>query len=148
MRKILLPPILLLLCIAAMFGMREWLTVTPIGIAELDTVGYVLIFLGIFLPLWGARVFAKHKTNIKPYKDPDTMVMEGPFRFSRNPMYLGMLLVLIGGALKFGFVEALAMPLLFFAVANWWYIPFEEGRMQHMFGDAFEDYRAKVRRWI
>lgn len=148
MRKILLPPILLLLCIAAMFGMREWLAVTPIGIAELDTVGYVLIFLGIFLPLWGARVFAKHKTNIKPYKDPDTMVMEGPFRFSRNPMYLGMLLVLIGGALKFGFVEALAMPLLFFAVANWWYIPFEEGRMQHMFGDAFEDYRAKVRRWI
>lgn len=148
MRKILLPPVLLLLCIAAMFGMREGLIVTAIGMADLETLGYAVIILGIALPIWGARVFAKHKTNIKPYKDPDTMVMEGPFRFSRNPMYLGMLLVLIGGALKFGFVEAFVAPALFFAVANWWYIPFEEGRMQHMFGDAFEDYRANVRRWL
>lgn len=148
MRKILLPPVLLILCIVGMFLMRKHLAVSPHTIPFSALLGYLLIVVGVALPLWGARVFAKHKTNIKPYKDPDTMVMDGPFKFSRNPMYLGMLLVLLGGAVKMSFLEAFAAPVLFFCVANWWYIPFEEGRMKDIFGDAFNNYAQKVRRWI
>ena len=76
------------------------------------------------------------------------MVTEGPFRFSRNPMYLGMLLIILGAAVKAGFAEGFAFAFVFFLVANFWYIPFEEKNMEDMFGDTFEDYKKTVRRWI
>lgn len=148
MRKILLPPILLLLCIAAMIANSKYGISTETLQGTAKSFGYVFIAIGILLPAWGARIFKKVETNIIPYKSPDKIVTDGPFRFSRNPMYLGMLLVLIGVWVLLGSIENLGFVLLFFIVANWWYIPFEEAKMQAVFGDAFDDYKARVRRWL
>lgn len=111
-------------------------------------VGYALIAFGAFLPAWGARLFHQHETNILPYKDPDRMVKTGPFGFSRNPMYLGMLMVLLGVSVLYGTALSFIFPLAYFCVANGYYIPYEESRMAEAFGDEFLAYKSKVRRWL
>lgn len=148
MRKILVPPLLLILSIFGMIGLDRFGLKTYWLYVPLDNLGYVIIALGVLIPVWAARIFRKRETNIIPYRDPDKIVTEGPFKVSRNPMYLGMLLVLVGVALKLGTLESFAFVLLFFAVANWWYIPFEEERMSEIFGDQFDTYKKNVRRWL
>lgn len=148
MRKILLPPILLIICLSGMLTLKYNFTTTPIGLGVLANASYLLIALGILLPVWGSQVFKRVQTNILPYNDPDKMVTSGPFQFSRNPMYLGMMLILTGTAVKLGFWESFGFVAVFFGVANWWYIPFEEGRMHVAFGDEFIKYKNKVRRWL
>lgn len=149
LRKILVPPVMLALCLGGMiaanfYGLagRVWLA------APLTGLGYPLVAIGVSLPVWGAMIFRRHQTNLTPYKDPGRLVTGGPFRFSRNPMYLGMLLVLIGAAVIYATVMSLFFAAIYFAVANWWYIPFEEHRMAAVFGDAFHAYRAETRRWV
>jgi len=148
MRKILLPPILLVLCIIGTYWLMKSGRATFWHSGEWNMAGYALLLIGIALPLWGSRTFKRHKTNILPYKDPDTMVTDGPFKYTRNPMYLGMLTVLLGATVLSGTIEGLGFTALYFAVANWWYIPYEESRMQAVFGEKFEDYKDKVRRWV
>lgn len=148
MRKILVPPLLLILSIFGMIGLDRFGPKTYWLDVPLDNLGYVIMALGVLIPVWAARIFRKRETNIIPYRDPDKIVTEGPFKVSRNPMYLGMLLVLVGVAIKLGTLESFAFVLLFFAVANWWYIPFEEERMSEIFGDQFDTYKKNVRRWL
>jgi len=148
MRKIILPPVVTLLCALAIVGTGQLEDAARWQTGSWDIVGASLIVLGFLLPIWGAQAFKRHETNILPYKDPDNMVSDGPFKFTRNPMYLGMLLVLVGIATVIGTNMGLIFPLVFFAVANWWYIPFEEGRMAEAFGDKFTEYKSNVRRWI
>ncbi|MBL4837079.1 MAG: isoprenylcysteine carboxylmethyltransferase family protein [Kordiimonadaceae bacterium] len=148
MRKIILPPILLVFCIAGIYltGHMEGATFWHSG--NWNYLGYGVLLLGLLLPVWGARVFKQHETNILPYKDPDSIVTDGPFKFTRNPMYLGMLLVTVAANILVATPSGLLFSALYFAVANWWYIPYEEGRMQEIFGDTFEDYKGSVRRWV
>ncbi len=148
MRKILLPPVLFIICILGMAWHARSGPHTIWHTGVWDILGYMLITLGFTLPIWGSVTFKKHKTNILPYKDPDNMVTDGPFKFTRNPMYLGMLTGLLGISVLIGTAESLFGPLLYFLVANWWYIPFEEERMKAMFGVKFENYKEKVRRWV
>lgn len=148
MRKIILPPIMLIICLIGMIALHKYGETTNAVTGALKNFGYLLIALGIALPIWGAQIFKRVETNIIPYKSPDKLVTEGPFRFSRNPMYLGMLLVLIGVSIRLGVMESLYFVALFFAVANWWYIPFEEAKMTTVFGEQFTDYKKRVRRWI
>lgn len=148
MRKILLPPVVTLVCALAIVGTGQMEGASHWHQGAWDIVGASLVLLGILLPVWGARAFKRHETNILPYKDPDNMVTDGPFKFTRNPMYLGMMLVLAGAATIVGTKLGLIFPLVFFGVANWWYIPFEESRMAEAFGDKFTEYKSQVRRWI
>ncbi len=149
MRKILLPPVMLALCLIGIVAVNFFgIAIIVLLSGPVKFVGYVLIALGAFLPAWGARLFAQHETNILPYKDPDRIVTAGPFGFSRNPMYLGMLLVLLGVSVLYGTALSFFFPLAYFSVANGYYIPYEEGRMAEAFGDEFNAYKAKVRRWL
>lgn len=149
MRKILLPPVMLVLCLIGIVAVNFFdIAVIVLLSGPLTSFGYVLIVLGIFLPAWGARLFHQHATNLLPYKDPDHMVKTGPFAFSRNPMYLGMLFVLLGVAELYGTALSFVFPLAYFCVANGYYIPYEEGRMAEAFDDEFTTYKAKVRRWL
>lgn len=148
MRKIILPPILLLACLIGMIALKKIGYATPVIASTFKSAGFLIIAVGIALPVWSAQIFKRIETNIIPYKSPDKIVTEGPFKFSRNPMYLGMLLVLVGTAVRLGTAESLVFVVLFYSVANWWYIPFEEVKMKNVFGDQFTDYAERVRRWI
>lgn len=149
MRKILLPPVIFALCLIGIIGVNYFdIAVKTIVTGPLTFAGYGLILFGAILPIWGARLFRQHETNILPFIDPDQIVTSGPFSFSRNPMYLGMLLVCLGLASVYGTALSFLFPLAYFCIANWYYIPYEEGRMAETFGDKFTAYKANVRRWI
>ena len=76
------------------------------------------------------------------------LVTNGVYAFTRNPMYLAMTLVSLGVAVWVGQPLMYLAPLLMFAVANWAFIPFEEAKMRRQFGETFDAYCKRVRRWI
>ena len=88
------------------------------------------------------------KTTINPFGEPAVVVQEGFYRFSRNPMYLGMLLVLIGVGLWLGNVLALLLAPAFVAIMTRWYIVREEQLLEDRFGDVYRAYHGRVRRWV
>jgi protein-S-isoprenylcysteine O-methyltransferase Ste14 len=144
----LLPPILFLICLVLMSLLR-WLW--PVGVFlrfPYNLAGLLPVVLGLGSGIAGAVTFRRARTNIRPFREADKLVTWGPFRFSRNPMYLGVTLVLVGSWLLMGVLSPLLGVLIFVITADRWYIAFEERMLQQKFGVEFETYRAKVRRWI
>ena len=112
-------------------------------------VGVALIVAGIAISGWARLTFRRQSAEIYPWSEAhSTLVAAGPFRFSRNPMYLGLLVVGVGAALVAGTWLMWLVPVLLFVLDNFVIIPFEERSMERTFGDAFRAYRAGVRRWI
>ena len=112
-------------------------------------LGALLIVFGFGLAFSAATLFRRKGTEIKPTSETNALlVIEGPFRLTRNPMYLGLTAFTLGIALCVGSLPMFAVPLLVFATANWGHIPFEEAKMRRQFGTAFDDYTRAVRRWI
>lgn len=111
-------------------------------------LGMILIPLGLGLLGSARMLFRRRAANIMTFGEPNNLVTEGPFRYSRNPMYLGFTLVLFGAAALSGHLVALVAPLGFWLLAHGWYVPFEERAAQLAFGPAYEAYCNKTRRWI
>lgn len=98
--------------------------------------------------IWAWKLFQEKKTPIRPTDEPSTLVADGPFRFSRNPMYLGIILMLTGVAVWVGSLPMFLAPIAFFIVLSIVFIPHEEKTLERIFGDAYRDYKSKVRRWL
>ncbi len=144
----LLPPTLVGALIVLMV-LLHLITPTSSGVvAPARLIGLLVAGAGVALTLHGSSLFSKVSTNIKTFDRPDTLVAEGPFRYTRNPMYLGFVLLLFGLALALGSLVPFIGPMIFFIAANNWYIPFEEGRMSQEFGQSYDAYRARVPRWL
>lgn len=113
------------------------------------TVAVVALVIAAALLLASTLQFRLARTEFMPNSPTNTnLVTGGVFALTRNPMYLGMTLICLAAALWFGRWPMLAAPLAFFAVANWVFIPFEEAKMRRQFGDAFDAYTKRVRRWL
>ncbi len=113
-----------------------------------NLLGAVSLLLGATLVLFALRFFRCHKTTAEPFGVPMAMVTSGPFRITRNPMYVGILLMLSGVACLLGTVTPwLVVPVLgvLFDVV---FVRQEEEKMEKIFGDAYSHYKAQVRRWI
>lgn len=113
-----------------------------------NKLGIAFIVLGFINLVWSFSLFKKNKTPIIPGQKPTFAVMEGPYSFTRNPMYLSITLALFGIALYIGNILAFIAPIIFFAAMNYVFIPFEENLMEDIFGRKYLDYKKKVRRWI
>ncbi len=117
------------------------LRVLPLGVA--------LLAGGLALSVWAALLFRAEGTELTPTSASNKkLVVRGPFRWTRNPMYLSIVIFTLGLALAIGSLPMFAVPLLVFATASLVHIPFEEAKMRRQFGAAFDDYVARVRRWI
>jgi protein-S-isoprenylcysteine O-methyltransferase Ste14 len=117
------------------------LRVLPLGLA--------LLAGGLALSLWAALLFRAEGTEINPTSPSNKkLVIRGPFRWTRNPMYLSIVIFTLGVAFAIGSLPLFAVPLLVFATASLVHIPFEEAKMRRQFGAAFDDYVAQVRRWL
>jgi protein-S-isoprenylcysteine O-methyltransferase Ste14 len=111
--------------------------------------GVVLIVLGIGLSVTAAMLFRREGTEINPTSPANRrLVTFGPFRLSRNPMYLGLVLTTLGVAFWGGAWPMFLAPIAIFATTNWAHMPFEEEKMRRQFGASFDAYASKVRRWI
>ena len=109
----------------------------------------LLIAAGIFLAAWGRSTFAAAGTEIIPASATNKkLVTSGPFRFTRNPMYLGVSVLTLGIAFYAGTLPFFAVPVLLFVLCNFVFIPFEEAKMQRQFNNQYAEYRRRVRRWI
>ena len=126
----------------------DWLLQLP-AVMQHRPTGAALIVAGFALSVWAALTFRRQRAEIMPSSEThSTLVASGPFRFSRNPMYLGALLIGTGTALVAGTWLMWLVPVLLFVLQNFVIIPFEENSMEGTFGDAYRAYRARVRRWI
>lgn len=144
----LYPPVWFLL-FAGAAAVLAWLW--PLHLAQLQLLqplSYLLAASGGGLALWAAFVFRRHKTTTHPYAEASSLVTCGPFRFTRNPMYLGLLLTLIALGLWLQSLSALLLAPLFVFVINRCNILPEERRLIASFGENYETYRAQTRRWI
>ena len=126
-----------------------WLAPAAIVLlAPWPLIGLVPALIGFSLAVRGSRQFAQVETNIVPFTAASSLVTTGVFRYSRNPMYLGMVLFLAGTALL---LNHMALWLIVVAFSLWLRLAFigkEEQQMVHTFGDKYLAYRAKVRRWL
>ncbi len=115
-----------------------------------SVLSFVLILLGFGVLILAARSFKEHSTTINPIKieTASSLVVSGIFNYSRNPMYLGMALILIGLSLKFNPIGGLIFTALFIVFITNFQIKPEEKAMQKIFGEKFINYKNKVRRWL
>ncbi len=116
--------------------------------SSLRYLGIWLIVSGIALNLAASATLRNSQTPVDFRQIPAKLVETGPFRFSRNPIYLGGLILLIGVALLLGSLVSFVFPVLLFLILQFLYIPVEEKEMEHIFGNQYIDYKRKVRRWV
>ncbi len=114
-----------------------------------EVAGLALFLLGVALPTIAAAQFRAAGTQILPTSERnDALVTTGIYRFTRNPMYLGVATAALGVALWFGRPLMFLAPVGVFAITNFALIPFEEAKMRRQFGEAFDAYCKRVRRWV
>jgi protein-S-isoprenylcysteine O-methyltransferase Ste14 len=111
-------------------------------------LGAVLMLLGLALMTWTSMLFRKAGTSFQLHGGGSVLLTSGPFQFSRNPMYLGMLIWLIGLSVLLGSLITFLFPILFFLLANFFVIPLEEKSMEQTAGEQFAEYKRRVRRWL
>ena len=106
------------------------------------------IVAGVVMMVAGARRFKTADTAINPFDRPSTLVTGGVFRVSRNPMYLAMVVILIGAALAWGTLTPFFVPPVLAWLISRKFIVMEEAKMSQLFGDDYDEYRRRVRRWF
>jgi len=123
-----------------------WGTSAPLG--RLPALGTLLALAGVGWMLWAVWSFRQAQTAIFPTGMPSVLVDEGPYRYGRNPMYLGITVALGGAALALGSPPLVIAALLFASIVGAVHVPFEEQRLRQTFGGWYSDYAASVRRWL
>ena len=148
MKTTIPPPIVTLICGLAIYYSRSLFSFEfPIYTNELSLL---CLLIGVLMLFLAAGLFRKHQTTVNPLK-PETashLVTSGVFSLSRNPMYLGMLLILIALSMKFNPMGGILICSLFIGFITKFQIIPEETAMEKLFNNDYKAYRTKTRRWI
>ena len=146
--------------------MPKWLDLPPIWLIAMMALAYIIagvlpmpgwpmpwlggaaMVLGIGLAVWAALSFRAQKTSIIPHETPKNLITGGAFSYSRNPIYLADLIVLIGWCLIWGAALPFAVAPVFAWIITNRFIEPEEARLIDAFGDRFKTYKGTTRRWI
>jgi len=112
-------------------------------------LGVVLMVLGFTPAVIAGAQFRRAGTQVRPDSQTNNkLIITGLYRWTRNPMYLAMIIITLGAAFWFGRPLMFLSPLLVFMLTNFLFIPFEEEKMRRQFGEQFDAYAKRVRRWI
>lgn len=142
-------PLLIMIVLLGLCWSFSWFFPLPYGLGVYGKVtGLLAISAGIFLLFIAAGLFIARRTTVMPTKAPNKLVTEGIYRVTRNPMYLGMLMILSGFPLTIGTIIGLICPLIFFLLMDRMIIPREEKVVEGVFGEDYLEYKSKTRRWI
>ena len=142
------PPLVFLLGLVA-----GWVLERVIDLPELDELTAGILAAICFVPgvllLFGALgTFRASEIDPRPWRPTAALTLRGPYRFTRNPMYLGMALIYLGAALVFGLTWSIVLLPVVMAVIRTRVIAKEERYLEAKFGDDYRAYRARVRRWL
>lgn len=140
------PPVMVAGLLAVAWLMRQAVPV-PLG-PPLPDVGALVIFAALMLIGWALLVMVRAGNDPRPDRPDAAMVETGPFRFSRNPIYLGDGFLLGGVSLLLETAWPLVFAPLIWALLRYGVIRQEEAHLEAKFGDAYRAYRARVRRWL
>ncbi len=143
MRWIDLPPFWLLVCLALV-----WLSPWALPWGASFWLGLPFLLAGAALTIAALVEFRRARTTVIPRQDPNALITGGVFRFSRNPIYLADVLVLLGFALIWGRVLGIVLVPIFVILLERRFIRGEEARLQDAFGEKFTAYAGQTRRWI
>jgi protein-S-isoprenylcysteine O-methyltransferase Ste14 len=144
------PPLLMLLAAVLMWSMHRWWPIAVLLSTPWNQIGVLPIATGVVIAAAAVTKFRQSQTTLNPL-DPGKashLVTEGIFRFSRNPMYLGLLLLLIGWALWLGTASPWFVPPAFVIVIHLAQIVPEERALGALFGASYLEYRRTVARWF
>ena len=142
------PPVYLLLAVLLMVGLDLVLPFRHVIPSGLRYLGIALLIAGLVLDVWAAGLFSRAGTPVKPLQPSSALVTRGPFRLSRNPMYLGMVIALLRLGLLLGSLTPFAVVPAFALLIEHLFIRREEAMLESSFGAAYAEYKTTVRRWI
>ncbi|HYR99138.1 MAG TPA: isoprenylcysteine carboxylmethyltransferase family protein [Gemmatimonadales bacterium] len=144
------PPLIYAGGFAAGFGAHRLLPIHlwPEPTALVRVVGWSLIGAGVLLAVSAAFLFRRAGTTPNPMKPTSALVIWGPYRFTRNPMYVGLTTLYVGGTLLLNDPWPLVFLPLVIALIQRYVIAREETYLERKFGDEYRAYKARVRRWI
>ncbi len=111
-------------------------------------LGGVLMLAALGLIGWSACWFWRKKTTIEPHHTPSALIVEGPYRLSRNPIYLALLALLTGYVLWLGSLGPVILPFAFYRVLTRRFIEPEEAVLRRLFGAEAHAYLERTRRWL
>ncbi len=143
------PPIWVLVYVliaAAISWSLGWPKLPGLPLAPL---GIALVAVAWIPPVWAIVLFRREGTEVDPTSPVNRkLVTSGPYRFTRNPMYLGLVIATLGIAVWVGAWPMFIAPIAIFATTNWVHIPFEEAKMRRQFSATYDGYVGRVRRWV
>jgi len=142
------PPVLLLIAVVLMVVLHYVLPVARWLAWPWRALGALPIAMALLVGFWGAVQFRRHDTTIIPFEQSTALIAEGPYRYSRNPLYISMTLILVGLWILLGSLSPVVVVPLFV----WWissrFIANEERHLEAQFGRTYLEYKTKVRRWL
>ena len=142
------PPRLALALSAAALALHALVLGAAVPWAQSFAIGVPIALAGFAWMAWAWAAFRRAGTPWPPTARPTMLVDEGPFRFGRNPMYLGIAVLMVGVGVAAGVPLMAVAAANFVAIVRSVHIPHEEGQMRRAFGGWYSDYAASVRRWI
>ena len=142
------PPLIYVVFLLVGIGLERYLPLPRIPLAIGRALGTVFVAACLLLVVWSFRRFWASGTSVVPVRPTTALVIEGPYRFTRNPMYVGMLLLYTGIACGLGLVWPLLLaPILIWTISTF-VIGREERYLTRKFGDQYLRYQSQVRRWL
>ena len=146
--KKVLPPTYLLVAIVLVLVLHLLLPVYKFVPVPWNILGIVPLACGIALNLVADRAFHQAQTTVKPFEESAALITSGVFRITRNPMYLGYVLILVGVALIVRSLTPYAVIPVFAILMDTVFIRVEEQMLEKGFGQAWLEYANRVRRWV
>ena len=146
-RKIV-PPVYFFLAIIVMVLLHCFFPLYSLLKPPASYIGVVPLVAGVAIAVWSANLFKKAETPIKPFEQSTILVRTGMYRVTRNPMYLGMVLALLGIALLLGSLSPFLLIPLFAWFIHSQFIVHEEVMLETLFGEEYLHFKATVRRWL
>ncbi len=149
--KLLVPPVVQVIVSAiAMWVLKKQFPLLDFALTHRRLIASALIASGLIITVIAVADFGKAKTTVNPTtpSQANTLIIGGLYRFSRNPMYLGFLMILSGWAVGLGNLAVIGILMVFVWYMTVFQIKPEEQALGEKFGADYEAYRESVRRWI
>jgi protein-S-isoprenylcysteine O-methyltransferase Ste14 len=144
----IMPPTYLLISIVVMIALHFVFPAARIIPLPWNFLGLIPLALGVTINVMADKAFHKANTTVKPFEESSVLITSGVFRISRNPMYLGFILALIGLAVLMGSLTPYVVILAFAVVLDRVYVTAEERMLAKKFGVEWKDYKEQTRRWL
>jgi protein-S-isoprenylcysteine O-methyltransferase Ste14 len=142
------PPVLLVMHIVVAYLLGRFVPLPIVISPVIRNVGLALAGIGFLSGILSLYAFTRARTTVNPHGSVTSIVSTGIYRFTRNPIYLGMVFMLIGFPLTFGNVWGIPLAPVFTYLMNRLVIQHEEAYLERKFGGQYAGYKTRVRRWL